>query len=552
MVNLSLAGARGRHRARQWRRALMAHLLSHIVSGRPAICVERTVHEGRRESDGCVPTTNRIQFRWTPKHFSVARQDCAPPRERPRVRHDRNDTADGLFVDPDPAGRSASRPTPCDDLFTDWMAGAEYETTSTEPCDSGISLLYCVLRCSTLGFALRTTERRIMTKSTLFTRPFLLLVVGHFLQALGWSSMLLLPIYVDHLGASQTEIGWIMVMASVGGLLFRPVVGWALDRVGRKPTLLVGTMILALGMFCLGWVDSIGPAVYFARFLVGVGAGTLFTGYFAYVSDFIPAERRTEGLALFGVSGLLPVAFNAVIHRLDIPASDLNLLYPMLSGLVLLSMLALIPVPETAAKGTRADNGGGWTQIRTALLQRNLRPTWGATVVFATLVAVFMTYATISAQHRGIQTPADLWAFYAAGAIGVRLLGARLPDRVGPSNLVVPALCIYAAAFIVMAGATTRFEVCTGGLMAGLGHGYCFPVLTGQVVTRMPDSLTGTGLAAFTALWELSSLCLTPLYGLVSDSFGSPVMFSLGAVISVTAAGAWALAEHRMAGEPRV
>jgi len=358
--------------------------------------------------------------------------------------------------------------------------------------------------------------------------------------------MLLLPVYIDHLGASKTEIASVMVMASIGGLLFRPLVGWALDNVGRRPTLMVGTAILGLSMLALGFVSQIGPAIYAVRFFIGVGAGTLFTGYFAYVSDFIPAERRTEGLAIFGVSGLLPVAFNAFVHRLEIPNSDLNLLYPVLSIFVLISLPLLIPIPETATGGNKDRDQTGLRSALSTLLKPKLLPTWGATVAFSSLVAVFMTYATLTALNRGIAAPADLWIFYAGGAIGVRVLGSRLPDRIGPYNLLVPALASYASAYLVLAAATTSNEVCLAGLLAGLGHGYCFPVLTSQVITRMPDRLRGTGLATFTAIWELSSLGLTPIYGAVSDHFGSAVMFSLGSVVAIGACSLWVVAEHRL------
>ena len=65
---------------------------------------------------------------------------------------------------------------------------------------------------------------------------------------------------------------------------------------------------------------------------------------------------------------------------------------------------------------------------------------WLATVVFAGLVGVFMAFATVTAQSRGVANPAWLWFTYAAGAIGVRLLGAWVPDRIGPANLIAPAV----------------------------------------------------------------------------------------------------------------
>ena len=66
----------------------------------------------------------------------------------------------------------------------------------------------------------------------LFTTSFGLLVGAHFLASLGFASMLLLPLYLDWLGANRAEIGALMAGASIGGLLTRPFVAVALDAVG--------------------------------------------------------------------------------------------------------------------------------------------------------------------------------------------------------------------------------------------------------------------------------------------------------------------------------
>ncbi|MEE2756110.1 MAG: MFS transporter [Myxococcota bacterium] len=380
-------------------------------------------------------------------------------------------------------------------------------------------------------------------KDPLFTRPFILLVLAHFMQALGWSSMLLLPIYIKHLGSTEAQLGTIMAIASVGGLLLRPLVGWSLDYVGRRPTLIAGTVLLTVGMFMLGWIDSLGVEIYLARVLIGVGAGTLFTGYFTYVADFIPSSRRTEGLALFGVSGLLPVGFNAFVYRLEIPVERMNDIYPAVSGLVIASIILLLGVPESRKK-TVDDSSPNLGEVKTSLTQRTLLPTWFATIIFSTLVAVLMTYVTVTASHRGVESAPDLWAYYATGAVGVRLLGGRLPDKIGPSNIVVPALSTYVLAFILAADAQTYSQFCLAGFLAGLGHGYCFPVLTSQVVSRMDDQLRGIGLATFTAIWELTSVGMTPLYGLISDWYGQAVMFSSAAVVATSCCAAWVWLEH--------
>ena len=54
---------------------------------------------------------------------------------------------------------------------------------------------------------------------------------GHGAQALGYSSMPMLPVLLVYYGASREEVGWVMA-GQAGGLLFRPIVGW-LDAWGK-------------------------------------------------------------------------------------------------------------------------------------------------------------------------------------------------------------------------------------------------------------------------------------------------------------------------------
>lgn len=381
----------------------------------------------------------------------------------------------------------------------------------------------------------------VSREERLLTAPFLLLTLGHFLQALGFSSMVMLPLYLDHLEADRVDIGWIMGVASVGGLLLRPVVGWALDHYGRRPVLYVGTVLLAAGMAMLGLVRDLGPLVYAARLVFGLGVGACFTGYFTWASDVIPATRRTEGIALFGISGLAPMALNAVYRDLGVAAEDLRLLYPALAGVVALSLLALRRVPEPE-RATPAD--GGDRRPWGALLRRELAPVWWATVVFSCLVAVFFAFATVTASGRGVDRPALIWLTYAGGAAFIRLFGARLPDRIGPSNLLAPALASYVVAMLLVAAGADQGDFLLAGLLAGLGHGYCFPVLTSLVVSRAPAEVRGAALAAFTAIWEVAQLVLAPAFGLVADARGDATMFSLAAVVAVAGLAAWAVGER--------
>jgi MFS family permease len=383
----------------------------------------------------------------------------------------------------------------------------------------------------------------------ILTREFVLLVAGHFLQALGYASMVLLPVYLAWLGATRTTIGVVMGTAAVGGLLSRPAVGWALDQVGRKPTLVTGTLVLGVGMGLVGLVTDLGPTIYVARFIMGAGVGALFTAYFAAAADVVPASRRTEGLALFGISGLVPLAVNPLAGELGLAPPDLRWFFPALGGVILLSLPALWILRETRLGGREPVRAAAALR---ALSARPLWPVWLATVVFSGLVDVALTFVTVTAEQRHVAHPTWFWLTYMAGAVGVRVGGGRIPDRLGAHNVVAPAVGAYGLAALVIAGAHSDAAFLGAGLLAGVGHGYAFPVLAGQLVARAPEHLRGSAMAVFTAIWEVMALVLPPIFGAVSDQYDDATMFALLAVCGAAGCALWAVFEHRCApGEGR-
>ncbi len=373
----------------------------------------------------------------------------------------------------------------------------------------------------------------------IFTWAFGLVTFAHLLQSLGFASMVLLPVFLDHLGADRTDIGIVMGVSAVSSLATRPLVAWALDSFGRRPTLFVGTVALAAGMIGYGAVSQMGIGVYAARLLSGAGTGTLFTGYFALAADLVPVDRRTQGLALFGISGLVPLMVNPLAQSAGVAPSDLGIFFAILGFLILLSLVPLLMVRDTPRPTGTA---GAPITVRAmvgALQAPGVRPVWLATAALAALVSTFFAFSTVTAESRGLQYPALLWATYGGGAIGVRVIFAFLPSQVPPRRFIPPAFFLFAVAAGITAVSTDDLGFAIAGLCAGLGHGVGFPVLISQVASRMPEHLRGSGMAGFTGLWETMALTATPVFGAVADAAGDGWMFATAAVAAVVALLLW-------------
>lgn len=134
-------------------------------------------------------------------------------------------------------------------------------------------------------------------RDRLLTRPFLLCALANFLQSLAFNLFLHLPGFLHDLGAGEVQIGVVVATTSVASIAVRPPLGRAIDRYGRhRLIVLAGVANIAICLLYLT-IHALGPWAYVVRALHGVSEAVLFMGLFTVAADWVPASRRTEGLA---------------------------------------------------------------------------------------------------------------------------------------------------------------------------------------------------------------------------------------------------------------
>ena len=124
---------------------------------------------------------------------------------------------------------------------------------------------------------------------------------------------MLFPGFLLTLGANETLIGIVVGVAGVVSIMGRPWMGRVMDTEGRKFLLLLGLGITALATFACAFVNEFGVLVVGSRIFQGLGQAMTMIAFLTYVSDRYPVQKRAQGLALFGISGMLPLAIGPAI-----------------------------------------------------------------------------------------------------------------------------------------------------------------------------------------------------------------------------------------------
>jgi MFS family permease len=91
---------------------------------------------------------------------------------------------------------------------------------------------------------------------SLFSRNFRYLIISNFFLFLGFLSYQLLPLHIKALGGSEQNIGWVMGVPNLVSVGLTPLFGIYVDRIGRKPFVILGQCFVALPS--LGFLKILG------------------------------------------------------------------------------------------------------------------------------------------------------------------------------------------------------------------------------------------------------------------------------------------------------
>lgn len=148
-------------------------------------------------------------------------------------------------------------------------------------------------------------------------------------------------------GASEALIGIAIGIYGLAQAVFQIPFGLVSDRIGRKPLIVGGLLIFALGSVIAAATDSIW-GVILGRALQGSGA--IAAAVMALLSDLTREQNRTKAMAFIGVSFGITFAIAMVLGPIITHAFGLHALFWMIAVLALAGIvitLAVVPSADT-------------------------------------------------------------------------------------------------------------------------------------------------------------------------------------------------------------
>lgn len=371
-----------------------------------------------------------------------------------------------------------------------------------------------------------------MTQARLFTKPFALVTASAFGYFFGYAVLLpVLPPFVDEeLGMGKLAIGATGAAFALTALVFRPFVGRVGDRRGRRLLILSGTALVAASTLAMVAASSY-PVLLALRLVGGAGEAMFFVGAASAISDMAPPERRGEALSLFSISLYSGIALGPSVGEWLADTRGYDAVWIASALVTAVAFLFALPTPDMrppagSASSKRLLHPAG---VKPGLIM--ITSVFG----FAGLMNFIERYGTQVLRMGAIR---GVLLMYGAMLVGIRLFGARIPDRYGVERVGVWGLAGSTVGLAIIGLVPTVPGLFAGVAVFAIGQALAFPALMALSANSAPPHERGAAVGTTTAFIDAGFFVGPLVFGAVAAAASIRDAFLVGAMVAALGWGA--------------
>ncbi|WP_019120443.1 MFS transporter [Brevibacillus massiliensis] len=361
----------------------------------------------------------------------------------------------------------------------------------------------------------------------LWTKAFIQMTLGMLVLFTGFYLLLpTLPLFITHLGGSESQVGLAAGAFTLTAVFFRPIVGGLLDRYGRRPFMIWGLVFFMLSMYFYNWVSGIAILIAL-RVLHGASWAFSTTAVSTSVTDIIPISRRGEGMGWFGMAMTVAMAIGPMLGIWVLENGSFQSLFLLATGLSAVSLLLVftnkIPFqPKAAAK-------------KIEIFEKSVLPVTTALFFLATAYGGITTFLPLFAESIRVNSGV-FFMVYALALTLARPIAGKLSDRLGEAYVIVPALVVTVSSHLVLSFSSGLGGIVVAAFLYGIGFGSAQPALQAANLRLAHPDKKGVANASFMTAFDLGIGLGSIILGWVSQYTGYGVLFTVcAASVAVSA-----------------
>jgi MFS family permease len=332
-------------------------------------------------------------------------------------------------------------------------------------------------------------------EASLLTPRFLVVMLASFAYFAAMGALLpTVPRYVEEeLNGGGLQVGIGVGSFAVSAALLRPWVGSVGDTKGRRVLAAGGSAVVAGSIALYGLATSL-PLLIVARLLTGAGEAAAFVGFATAAQDLAPDHRRGEAASYFSVALYGGLAAGPLIGESLVDHGF---------GVVWAATAGFAAVGAACSLGIRRGRTVARPPERSFLQPDAV---WPGVILLLGLIpfTAFSSFVPVYADDVGLDDVGPVFLLYAGLVLVVRIVGARLPDRLGWRKGSTLALCAVTFGIWCMAAWGSAAAIYTAAVWIGVGMSLLYPALFTAVMAAAPEDERSHAVGTFSVFFDLS------------------------------------------------
>lgn len=349
------------------------------------------------------------------------------------------------------------------------------------------------------------------------------------------------PFRIRDLGGSTFASGLFLGLLTYASAFSAPFTGAIADRVGRRRTLLIASVVIA----CC----SIGYAAtssYRVMLVLVVIHGVLWSGLLsasaAYLTSLLPEGRRAEGIAYWGLASVAAIAIAPPFAFWILQRGGWTWVCASCGVLNVMMGVIAWTLEERDLGEPHADAaapGAPWLEWRVLVLSVSL-------FLYSFGYGAITSFSAVYADSLGVSPKSVYFTTLAIVMLITRPLAATLADRIGYRRVFAPCLVLIACGLALLAVRGTLATFVASAAVFGLGFGTAYPVFAAYVMRDVHPRRRGAAFGAILAAFDTGIGTGSTMVGWVIQRFGFPVGFGTAAALSAIALPYFLVVDRRL------
>lgn len=327
--------------------------------------------------------------------------------------------------------------------------------------------------------------------------------------------------FVERLGGSEQQLGWITGLGMCGAIVARCFQGMAIDRYGAGRIWLLSLVLLVGCLLSHLLVTTLQPPlVHGLRVLYTVSLAGAFGASITYVSLKAPPKRMGEMIGMLGSSGFVGMAIGPLIgDRLFAQFEGENAIFLLFMSASLAGSLSFF-FTLLATWGDQAPAVESKPRVANPIvhmvhLVRQYHPGLTLLVGFAMGVGIGMpsTFLATFASEKGFSTLGWFFFPYAVVAFVVRIFTRKFADRWGTRPAILIGLSCMACSMLAYLVVEYETALLLPAALAGFAHAFLFPATVAEGNHAFPTEFRGLATNLTLTMFDVGMLLGQPAFG---------------------------------------